>query len=279
MLEPDAGGSLDAIQVVPEPQQPLKPGEVRAAIEAFGLNFRDVFIAIGLVDDFMGGEFCGRVLETGDGVSSVAVGDRVVGMTFKNYGSETVTLEKMIVPAPPGFSVTELATIPTAFVSAALSFELSGLNAGDRVLIHAGAGGVGLAAIQLAQAAGAEVFATASARKRDYLALAWRRARLRQPHDGVRRGHPRGHGRRRGRHGAEQPDRRGLHRGEPLVPRTGRPLRGNGPGGHPERGRDGGGPAGRRLRHPHDRRSQGGRACKGRRHPARGDGAARGRRS
>ena len=169
MLEPDAGGSLDAIQVVPEAEQPLKPGEVRAAIEAFGLNFRDVFIAIGLVDDFMGGEFCGRVLEVGEGVSSVAVGERVVGMTFRNYGSETVTLEEMIVPAPPGFSVTELATIPTAFVSAALSFELSGLNAGDRVLIHAGAGGVGLAAIQLARAAGAEVLATASARKRGYL--------------------------------------------------------------------------------------------------------------
>ncbi len=168
-LAPDAGGSLDAIQVVPVPERPLEPGEVRAAIEAFGLNFRDVFIAIGLVDDFMGGEFCGRVLEVGEGVTSVAVGDRVVGMTFRNYGSETVTLEKMIVPAPAGFSVTELATIPTAFVSAALSFELSGLNAGDRVLVHAGAGGVGLAAIQLAQAAGAEVFATASARKRDYL--------------------------------------------------------------------------------------------------------------
>ena len=168
-LEPDAGGSLDGIGVVPVPERKLEPGEIRAAIEAFGLNFRDVFIAIGLVDDSMGGEFCGRVLEVGDGVSSVAVGDRVVGMTFRNYGSETVTLEKMIVPAPPGFSVTELATIPTAFVSAALSFELSGLTAGDRVLIHAGAGGVGLAAIQLAQAAGAEVFATASARKRGYL--------------------------------------------------------------------------------------------------------------
>ena len=168
-LAPDAGGSLDAIQVVPVPERPLESGEVRAAIEAFGLNFRDVFIAIGLVDDFMGGEFCGRVLEVGEGVTSVAVGDRVVGMTFRNYGSETVTLEKMIVPAPAGFSVTELATIPTAFVSAALSFELSGLNAGDRVLVHAGAGGVGLAAIQLAHAAGAEVFATASARKRDYL--------------------------------------------------------------------------------------------------------------
>ena len=170
-LEPDPGGSLDAIGVVSVPERQLEPGEVRCAIEAFGLNFRDVFIAIGVVDDLMGGEFCGRVLEVGEGVTGVGVGvgDRVVGMTFRNYGSETVTLRDMIVPAPPGFSVTELATIPTAFVSAALSFELSGLDAGDRVLIHAGAGGVGLAAIQLAQAAGAEVFATASARKRDYL--------------------------------------------------------------------------------------------------------------
>ncbi len=168
-LEPDAGGSLDAIRVVSAPGRRLEPGEVRAAIEAFGLNFRDVFIAIGLVEDSMGGEFCGRVLEVGDGVTSVAVGDRIVGMTFRNFGSETVTPEAMVVPAPPGFSVTELATMPTAFVSAAMSFELSGLEADDRVLIHAGAGGVGLAAIQLAQAAGAEVFATASARKRDYL--------------------------------------------------------------------------------------------------------------
>ena len=168
-LEPDAGGSLDAIGVMSVPERRLEPGEVRAAVEAFGLNFRDVFIAIGVVDDFMGGEFCGRVLEVGEDVTGVAVGDRIVGMTFRNYGSETVTREDMIVPAPPGFSVSELATIPTAFVSAALSFELSGLDAGDRVLIHAGAGGVGLAAIQLAQAAGAEVFATASARKRDYL--------------------------------------------------------------------------------------------------------------
>ena len=168
-LQPDAGGSLDGIHVVPLPEHRLEPGEIRASIEAFGLNFRDVFIAIGLVEDFMGGEFCGRVLEVGDNVSSVAVGDRVVGMTFRAFASETVTLEDLVTPAPRGFSVTELATIPTAFVSAALSFDLGGLKAGDRVLIHAGAGGVGLAAIQLVRAAGAEVFATASARKREYL--------------------------------------------------------------------------------------------------------------
>ena len=131
-LEPDAGGSLDAIGVMPVPERPLGPARFAPRSRPFGLNFRDVFIAIGVVDDFMGGEFCGRWLEVGEGVTKVAVGDRVVGMTFRNYGSETVTLEDMIVPAPPGFSVSELATIPTAFVSAALSFELSGLDAGDR---------------------------------------------------------------------------------------------------------------------------------------------------
>ena len=168
-LRPDAGGSLEAITVEPLPEHELEPTEIRASIEAFGLNFRDVFIAIGLVDDFMGGEFCGRVLEVGANVNSVAVGDRVVGLTFRGFASETVTLEAMVAPAPASFPVSELATIPTAFVSAALSFDLAGLKSGDRVLIHAGAGGVGLAAIQLARAAGAEVFATASARKRDYL--------------------------------------------------------------------------------------------------------------
>ena len=168
-IEPDSGGSLDAMRIVPRPSRALEEGEVRVAIEGVGLNFRDVFIAIGLVDDSLGGEFCGRVLEAGPGVTSVVPGERVVGMALSTYGTETITPEALIVPAPPGFSITELATVPTAFVSAALSFDMSGLEAGDRVLIHAGAGGVGLAAIQLARAAGAEVFATASARKQGYL--------------------------------------------------------------------------------------------------------------
>ena len=80
-----------------------------------------------------------------------------------------VTHGELVAPAPEGVSVSALATVPSAFVSAALSFNFSGLEAGERVLIHAGAGGVGLAAIQLAQAAGAEVFATASAPKQPLL--------------------------------------------------------------------------------------------------------------
>ena len=117
----------------------------------------------------LGSEFCGRIREVGSRVTTVSPGDRVVGLAFGAMGSEAVTLEELVAPAPPKLPTAALATMPEVFVTAALSFELTGLEAGDRVLIHAGAGGVGLAAIQLAQAAGAEVFATASAPKREYL--------------------------------------------------------------------------------------------------------------
>ena len=170
LLEPDAGGSLEHMRVGPLPARPVGPGDVRVAVEASGLNFWDVFRSIGLIDEgLLGGEFCGRVLETGADVSTVAVGDLVVGLAFGTFGSETVTSAAMVAPAPAGVPVSELATMPTAFVSAVLSYDFSGLTPGERVLIHAGAGGVGLAAIQWAHAAGAEVFATASARKRAYL--------------------------------------------------------------------------------------------------------------
>ena len=170
LLEPDAGGALEGLQIGPFPARPLEPRDVRVAVEAAGLNFWDLFRALGLIDEgLLGGEFCGRVLEVGADVTSVSVGERIVGLAFGTFGSEAITREEMVSPVPSGFSATELATIPTAFVSAALSFDLSGLNPGDRVLIHSGAGGVGLAAIQLAQAAGAEVFATASAPKQAYL--------------------------------------------------------------------------------------------------------------
>ena len=109
------------------------------------------------------------MVEVGSEVSTVSVGDPVVGLGFGAFAAEMITHEELVAPAPPGISVTGLATVPSAFVSAALSYEFTGLEAGDRVLIHAGAGGVGLAAIQLAQAAGAEVFATASAPKQAYL--------------------------------------------------------------------------------------------------------------
>ena len=171
VLAPDDGGAIETLRVQSLEPRALEPNEVRATVEACGLNFLDVFRAMGLVEEegALGEEFCGRIVETGSDVTTVAVGDRVAGFAFGTFGADVVTHEELVAVAPEGVPVTALATIPSVFVTCVLSYELAGLKAGDRVLIHAGAGGVGLAAIQLAQAAGAEVFATASARKRDYL--------------------------------------------------------------------------------------------------------------
>ena len=170
VLAPDPAGVFDRPYVHPLPAAALEPGEVRVAVEAAGLNFWDVFRSLGFIEEgLLGREMCGHIVEVGSEVSTAAVGDHVVGLGFGAFGPQMVTREELVAPAPSGFSVSGLATVPSAFVSAALSFEFSGLEAGERVLIHAGAGGVGLAAIQLVQAAGAEVFATASAPKRAYL--------------------------------------------------------------------------------------------------------------
>ncbi len=170
-LAPDEGGAIETLRVQPVEARALEPNEVRAAVEACGLNFLDVFRAMGLVEEEgrLGEEFCGRIVETGSDVTTVTVGDRVAGFAFGTFGREVVTREELVALAPPGVPATALATIPSVFVTSVLSYELAGLKAGDRVLVHAGAGGVGLAAIQLARVAGAEVFATASAPKQAYL--------------------------------------------------------------------------------------------------------------
>ncbi len=169
-LQPDPDGALESLQVSDLPERPLEPGEVRIAVDAAGLNFKDVLIAMNaLTEDSLGFELCGRVLEVGSEVSGVSVGDRVVALAFGAFGSEAVVREELLAPAPPNVPTAALATMPLVFVTTAMSFDLASLKSGERVLIHAGAGGVGLAAIQLALAAGAEVFATASAPKRAYL--------------------------------------------------------------------------------------------------------------
>ncbi|MYJ73790.1 MAG: SDR family NAD(P)-dependent oxidoreductase, partial [Gammaproteobacteria bacterium] len=170
LLDADEGGALDKVVVAPQPAQPLGMGEIRVAVEAVGLNFWDIFRGMGLFEEgLFGEELTGRVVEVGDGVTTVSVGERVVALGDGTFGPEAVTRESLAVVAPPGLSATALATVPSVFVSAALAFEAADLKAGDRVLIHAGAGGLGLAAIELARAAGAEVIATASAPKRAFL--------------------------------------------------------------------------------------------------------------
>ncbi|MDE2688304.1 MAG: SDR family NAD(P)-dependent oxidoreductase [Chloroflexota bacterium] len=170
VLAPHRDGVFDKPEIKVLPTRTLEPREVLVSVEATGLNFWDVFRSLGFIEEGdLGRELCGYVLDIGSEVSNVSVGDRVVGLGFGAFAPEMVTHGELVAPAPDGISVSGLATIPSAFVSAALSYHYSGLEPGDRVLIHAGSGGVGLAAIQLARAAGAEVFATASAPKQAYL--------------------------------------------------------------------------------------------------------------
>ena len=127
VLAPDPTGVFDRPYVQPLPAPPLEPREVRVAVEASGLNFWDVFRSLGFIEEGnLGREMCGYILEVGSDVSTISVGDHVVGLGFGAFGAQMVTREELVAPAPSGFSVTGLATVPSAFVSAALSFRTLG---------------------------------------------------------------------------------------------------------------------------------------------------------
>ncbi|MES9542838.1 SDR family NAD(P)-dependent oxidoreductase [Actinomadura sp. NPDC000600] len=173
-LDVSDGGTLTDLAAVaaPEATAPLEAGQIRVAVRAAGLNFRDVLIALGMYPGTgsMGTEAAGIVTETGPGVSGVAVGDRVMGLIDHAFGPVAVTDHRTVVPLPPGWSFTEAAAVPAAFVTARHGLvELARLQPGETVLVHAAAGGVGMAAVQVALGLGAEVYATASPGKHHVL--------------------------------------------------------------------------------------------------------------
>jgi acyl transferase domain-containing protein/NADPH:quinone reductase-like Zn-dependent oxidoreductase len=151
---------------------PLGEGEARVALQAAGLNFRDVLIALGSYPGKapLGSEAAGVVAEVGPGVDAVAVGDRVLGFVPDCFGSHAVTDARLLVRIPDGWSFTQAAAAPTVYLTASYGLlDIAGLDRDERVLVHAGAGGVGMAAIQIARHLGAEVFATAHPDKWDAL--------------------------------------------------------------------------------------------------------------
>jgi len=166
---------LDGLHVEKIDLDPPRRGEVRLRVLATGLNFRDTLTALGLYPGDpgpLGLEAAGIVTALGDGVEGLSVGDEVVAVGFAAFASHMTASAELVVPKPPSLSFAEAAGIPIVFLTAHYAFhELARLQAGQRVLIHAAAGGVGLAAVQLATAAGAELFATAgNPRKRAHVA-------------------------------------------------------------------------------------------------------------
>ncbi len=173
-LEVTAPGTFEGVGVVEVPAllAPLGPGQVRIAVRAAGLNFRDVMVALAAVpgQEGIGGEGSGVVTEIGPGVSGLVVGDRVFGMFAGAFGAVAVADAVALSVVPAGWSFVEAASVPAVFLTAFLGLgELAGVRAGESVLVHAAAGGVGMAAVQVARWLGAEVFCTASPAKHGVL--------------------------------------------------------------------------------------------------------------
>ncbi|HLF25325.1 MAG TPA: SDR family NAD(P)-dependent oxidoreductase [Anaerolineae bacterium] len=167
-------GTLDNLSLAPLSRRAPGPGEVEIQAAATGLNFKDVMNALGMYPGDpgpLGGECAGRVSAVGSGVAAVHIGDEVIALAGGSFAGYVIAPAAFVVRKPARLSFEEAATIAIPFITAHFTLNhLGNLRAGDRVLIHAAAGGVGMAAVQLAQRAGAEIFATAgSEEKRAFL--------------------------------------------------------------------------------------------------------------
>ncbi|MCH9667178.1 MAG: SDR family NAD(P)-dependent oxidoreductase [Actinomycetia bacterium] len=169
VLAPTERGAIDNLRLTQADVPPPDEGYVQVRVEAAGLNFRDVLNVLGLYPGDpgpIGGDFAGVVTQLGSGVTGLEIGQRVYGFMQGAFSSRFNVPVQLLAPIPDGVSAVEAATIPAAALTVRLAFDWAQLKPGDRVLIHAASGGVGLAAIQMAHQCGATVFATASTYKR-----------------------------------------------------------------------------------------------------------------
>ncbi len=168
--------SVLQVQQRPDPPPP-GPGELRVAVRAAGVNFADHLARVGLYPDapklpaVVGYEVAGTVEAVGDGVNPNRVGERVLaGTRFGGYAEIVNVVARDCVVLPDALSFEQGAAVPVNYATAWAALHGYGsLRAGERVLVHAAAGGVGIAAIQFAKAAGAEVHGTASPGKHQRL--------------------------------------------------------------------------------------------------------------
>jgi len=178
-LESCERGHLDTLRFAPFAMPNCGPGEVLIDVKAAGMNFRDVLKALALYPGeapdarIFGDEVGGIVTFVGEGVTHVGPGDRVFGLAAFGLATQTLARGGDVRRIPGKLSFEEAATLPVVFMTSWHALKsVARLRAGERILVHAGAGGVGMAAIQIAHHLGAEVIASAgSATKRGLLKI------------------------------------------------------------------------------------------------------------
>jgi NADPH:quinone reductase-like Zn-dependent oxidoreductase len=168
-------GGPEVLRVEERPDPAVGPGEVRIDVRAAGINFADTMARVGLYPDapkppcVLGYEIAGEVESVGEGVTDYKVGDRVVaGTRFGGQASLVTVPAGQVLRLPERLSFEQGAAIPVNYSTAYCGLVvMGGVKEGERALIHAAAGGVGTAAVQIARMRGAEVFGTASAQKHE----------------------------------------------------------------------------------------------------------------
>ena len=168
-------GGPEVLLVQERPDPVAGPGEVRIAVRAAGINFADTMARVGLYPDapkppcVLGYEVAGEVDSVGEGVTDFKPGDRVMAGTRFGGQAELVAVPaEQVLPLPERLSFEQGAAFPVNYGTAyAALILMGGLREGDRLLVHAAAGGVGISATQIARNVGAEVFGTASPSKHE----------------------------------------------------------------------------------------------------------------
>ncbi|KAK7979719.1 hypothetical protein PG989_012176 [Apiospora arundinis] len=156
-------GALDSLLWEDDTAAPaLGPGDVEIKVHATGMNFKDVVVAMGQVaQPYIGIECAGVVTRVGHDVRTVRAGDRVCALPLGAYSTYASCHYTSVAIIPPDMEFTTAASIPIVFATAYYALvDKASLQRSDKVLIHAGSGGVGQAAIQVAQSIGAEIFTT-----------------------------------------------------------------------------------------------------------------------
>ncbi|AOX04134.1 hypothetical protein BJP34_05260 [Moorena producens PAL-8-15-08-1] len=173
-------GILENLTLEATPRRSPAPGEVEIRVRATGLNFLDVIASLGLLpqqvdgmsqqhllsSDSFGGECAGEIVAVGEGVENFKIGEPVIALAPESFSQYVTASATLVAPKPDFLSFEQAAAIPANFLTAYYALHhVAKIAPGDKILIHAAAGGTGMAAVQIAQQAGAEVFATASQTK------------------------------------------------------------------------------------------------------------------